>query len=287
MTKKHIFLIGIVFLSLIVQVGAHEAGTETKVDTDFITITVVILSSLLASMVPLVLGFLSYNVIKKQEILSQDNYIIPLGLCLAFILFFLFDYTSLSSLFAFQISTVVFQTIKIFIAIITLIVLSVFSNKQKEGSSTYYFLIWALAIFIHTIGEGIIMGYNLTLGIATAFEIFSITSYIMHKFAEGVIGAVFYILSDRRDNILLYKTAIFSGLSILPGALLGYLSSVLGIGNFLSILNILVYTISFAIIAYLIPAIVPKKENMNEGKYFIAVSIGLYFMFLGVILHSI
>ena len=276
----------------ILGVMAHGDEPTGQVATDPWSIILVVLASLAASMVPLVLGFLMYNVIKRQETLSKENYLIPTGFSFGVLLFLLFDYASLSSIFVFQLDSIVFQSVKMLIVILILYVLAAVAGTRYDEYDTskltrYIFLVWAIGIFIHTIGEGIIMGYNLTQGIAAVFDPFSITSYMLHKFAEGIIGATLYAFVETEDKGLLYKTAGVAGISILPGALLGYLAGILAIDNFLSTLNIIVFTIGFAITVFIIPSIIPSKEELHKENYFIAVALALLYMYVGVILHNI
>lgn len=278
----------VIFLFFFVlRVSAHGDEPTAHVSTDTLSILMVIFSSLSASLFPLIIGYLTYFAIKKQQVLREDKFLVPLGFSFGILLFLLFDYASLSSIFVFQLNRIIFQSIKVLLVIAILIFLSYLCGGDESKTTHTLFLIWGLGIFIHTLGEGIIMGYNLTQGIAVAFELFSITSYMMHKFVEGIIGAVLYAQIGTEDNEMLYKTAIIAGLSILPGALLGYFAAILEIDSILNTLNILVFALGFAITAFVLPSLIPEKGDIHKENYFLAVSMGLMYMYLGVILHNI
>ena len=275
---------------------AHETGTQ-HVETDLLTMIALTFGSVLASGAPLFLGLLSYYLIENSELLHRDNNLIPLGLSFGAVLFLVFDYASLSSIFAFHISKIVFQTVKLIIVMLVLIALSGYvsraevdqvKNQGQVMEDNKVFYVWVGGLFIHTIGEGIIMGYNFTLGLVTALAPLSITSYMMHKYVEGFIAAV--LLSQTiqsQAKSILVKVGVIIGLSILPGAFLGYFAGTLGIGDLVNTLNVLLFTIGFTVVVFVVPFMVPSRDDLRKENYYMAVIVGLVFMFVAVVLHDL
>jgi len=181
-----LLLIGLVIIFTTTQmVSAHGTNHSDHVETDIQTISTILIAGSMSSLIPLVFGFLSYYEIKKRELLMQDGYLISLGFSFGVLIFLLFDYASLSTLFAFRIENIIFQTVKMFIFIALFIILTGLITKDSANSDIKLFYIWVFGIVIHTIGEGIIMGHNLTQGITVAFVPLSVASFMMHKFVEG------------------------------------------------------------------------------------------------------
>lgn len=87
---------------------------------------------------------------------------------------------------------------------------------------------WAAGVGLHTLGEGLVMGYNLTLGLESALRFWPLLSFGLHKVAEGfTVG----LLMRPRDRVWLL--AAVAGLPAAAGALLGTFGAPGLLGNFI------------------------------------------------------
>jgi len=99
---------------------------------------------------------------------------------------------------------------------------------------------------------------------------------------------VIYCQTGRIDkNKELLKSGLFTGLAILPGIMLGYLAGKLDIEVIVNYTNIITFTIGFTIIAFVMPFLIPDKRELHKENYFFAVTVGLMFMYVGLVFHEI
>ncbi len=87
---------------------------------------------------------------------------------------------------------------------------------------------WAVGVGLHTLGEGLVMGYNLSHGLESALRVLPLLSFVLHKVAEGwTMG----LLMRPQDRLL--PLALAAGLPIAIGALLGTWKAPGLVGNFI------------------------------------------------------
>lgn len=274
----------------VTRVVAHEEGDLTNVHTDPLTLILVFFSSIAASIIPLLFGAITtLKLLEKETVLSEHDLLIPKGIALGVLTFLLYDDASLGSVFAFSSNQLLSAMLKMILIIIAFPILSMILRKsQSEGNkSMYIFYLWLVGIGIHTVGEGIIMGYNLALGFAEAFDPFGISSYVLHKIAEGAIAALIFSMTKESEKKKFYKPAIITSFTIVLGAFMGYLAQKLDITGIVNFTNIFSFTVGFIFILFIIPFIIPDKEHITEENYFLSISIGLFYMFVGLILHEL
>lgn len=278
--KKYIpiFLI----LCFITLVSAH--GDETFVKTDPGTISLVVLLSILASIVPLLIGLLSYNYIESHPELTENNYLIPLAIVLGFLIFLIYDIENSATLFSTNITNLGNNLIKFLLFGVVFIFLAYFS---KSKGSRFPFYVWIFAIAIHTFAEGIIIGFNFQLGFAEALLPLPVLGYEMHKLAEGAIAAILYLISQKKSMKELWLATIASGLTIVPGALIGYLTGYFSILSDAGVINPYIYAIALAFTLFVVPFVIPQSFKDKKRIYFIFVFIGFLFLYIAGILHDI
>lgn len=83
--------------------------------------------------------------------------------------------------------------------------------------------LWMVGVGLHGLGEGIIAGYNLTLGLAEAWNAPALLSFGLHKLAEGAVAAVLLAGAGgpALDGPKLAGLALIGSLPLAAGGLLG------------------------------------------------------------------
>lgn len=139
--------------------------------------------------------------------------------------------------------------------------------------------LWALGIGFHTLGEGLIMGYNLHLGLGAALRFLPLLSFMLHKLAEGVSVAAL-IGGERPTLRSLVGMSLVAGLPAVPGVLMGFLGAPGAISNYF-------YALGAGALVYVLPKVFRVRAGKPEVAGYVGVAGGLIFMYLAALLHEI
>lgn len=130
---------------------------------------------------------------------------------------------------------------------------------------------WAFGVGLHTLGEGLVMGYNLTLGLESALRLLPLVSFLLHKVAEGLTVGLL-----ARPGQRLLPLAAMAGLPALAGALLGTLRAPGLLGNF-------IYAAGAGALAWALTHFLPSGGRRHAA----GMALGLVTMYLAGWLHEI
>ena len=233
--------------------------------TSSIPLIEVIIIGILALFLPLLVGYLIALPYWKN-IQATANYASIIQCLIIGILFFLFyDYLNDTSVLGIDslgsdpnAVTTIILSIGCFLVFF---ILSYFLDHQF--STPGLLVVWALAIMLHSVGEGITIGDNLLAqGIAAVTFVFPIGSFILHKFVEGGVSVRVFDESYRPQLSNVLVLSIIAGLPPVLGVVLEYGGSQFGLSSFGN-LEVYLYSAALGAFFYALPKFLSIKDEVS------------------------
>lgn len=129
---------------------------------------------------------------------------------------------------------------------------------------------WAVGVAMHSLGEGIIMGYNLHMGLGVALRFFPLLSFVLHKVAEGWVAGM---LPGRGGA---WKMSIFVAIP----AVLGAVGGSFGVPGLVSSLS---YSVGVGVLIGTLPRLMTDFK-WSRAK---AAAVGMVIMYVVGGLHEL
>ena len=275
----------------------------------------ILLVSLAISYLPTLLGFeFAHRKLQKTKWFRPAT-AFPNGIAIGVILFLFYDYLSLTTLLGLGGSNYVREILLLSSFILTFFIVLKVSNKWN---GPHIAILWVVFLGIHSVAEGIIMGFNYLQGLNIILQPLPILSFIIHKIGEGFVGAMLISVLRSPDTSTPVQEAgdqprkplqtagrlqifllLLTGIATFPvvlGVIIGYFD-ILGLG--LSFLGFLItsgdlssylYAMSVAGVFIVVPyltAIVQEDEQNRIRGLAVGITVGFLAMYFGALLHEI
>lgn len=175
------------------------------------------LFSLMAGVVPVLIGVLVIRLLKGWE----SNRRLPLsGLAIGVLFASFFDLLKGTSGLSSSTLKGVIDSLNVSLFSIALVVFYLFHRAFGNERAIGLAYLWAvLGIGFHSVGEGIVIGYDFATGF-TILSIPQVLSFTLHKLAEGItVGVVLY--SSKVTLIHAVATSVVAGMPVALGTVLG------------------------------------------------------------------
>ncbi len=282
--KLILLLISIFLITNIHLVAADTNDASEQVDVNATTISIIIILAILSSFFPILLGYFSVKIMEENKKMIEFNFVRAYGLSFGFSIFLLYDYLNLSGFFSLSRSNLLQH---IGIVIVFLFSITFFIKVENYGKLKAVYL-WAIGIGIHSFSEGIIMGFNFALGLAAAFSLLPLISFIMHKIIEGFIGATLFLGKTKPNYRQLINLSMISALPIVGGVLVGYIIGGRYNNADIGRLTLFLFANSVAAIIFILPKIslIIDHNPKTITIYYKWIIFGLLIFFFSVILHN-
>ncbi len=282
--KLILLLISIFLITTIHLVAADTNDASEQVEVNTKTITIIIILAILTGFFPLMLGYFTVKVMEENEKMIELNFVRAYGISFGFSIFLLYDYLNLSGLFSLNRSNLL-QHIGIVIAFLLSLIFFITAENSNKIEAVY---LWAIGMGIHSFSEGIIIGFNFSLGLAASFSFLPLISFIIHKIIEGFIGATIFLGRSKPEYSQLIKLSMISALPIVGGVLVGYILG--GRYNFANVgrLTLFLFASSVAAIIFILPQIslIIDHNPKTITIYYKWIIFGLLIFFFSVVLHN-
>ena len=285
MKKKTLLYIFAIALMFNISVSAHQGHDDFTQSN--IGIWGVILIAMGSGWVPMLVGAMTYFLIKNWKDWTGDDHKWTDGISMGVVVFLIYDYLSLSGFLGIQdfkigATAANYSIIFLMVSLVALIFLgfAVFDDMEKNDMTLY--ILWAVGLGFHSFSEGIIMGFNLQDGLAPALRFFPITSFLIHKYMEGLTLGALFLRRKEVTPLQVIGLSLLAGISIVPGVYIGYVVSGI-VGKFIAYF----YAASFASVMFIIPKFFPKNTENNMLKYYFGFGIGFIILYLGSLIHEL
>ena len=159
--------------------------------------------------------------------------------------------------------------------------LAAFAGLERWGGTAPARLAtwWAVGVGLHSLAEGIVVGHNLTLGLAEAARPLPLLSFVLHKLVEGVSVAALLARGRLTGIPLQLALASVAALPLTGGALLG--AARLG-GEASSIF----YALGAGSVAFILPAFASFRGR-HPAAWTVASAAGFLFIAVAALLHEL
>lgn len=153
------------------------------------------------------------------------------------------------------------------------------AKRSQDGLSSLPILyLWALlGVGFHSVGEGVIIGYDLVTG-ATVLSLPQLSSFALHKLAEGLTVGVLLVEGGYRLK--------HGGLS---GLLAGFpivLGTVAGISGLPAVLSTYFFATGAGATIYVLTRFATNLGSASSSKVVIGIMLGFLYMYLSGVLHQ-
>ena len=229
-------------------------------------------------------------ILKALKIRRESIKILAINIAIGILFAFLYDLlksTSGISTGSLRTVTDVFNIIVFLVVFLSFTIVYRYINKKHQNNkyNNYYSILfysaylWAmLGVGLHTIGEGIVIGYDFRTG-ATSLSLAQVSSFILHKIGEGFTMSIF-ILCGKLKNIHILLIGAIATFPILVGASMGY-----------SLFSPSIATYFFAGAAGATIFIITKFINMTKdtslhNRTLIGILAGFLFMYFSGVIHQ-
>jgi len=274
-----------IILIFCISVSAHQNGGDFA-ESD-IGIWGVILIALGSGWLPMLVGASTYFLIKNWKDWAGEDHKWTDGISMGVVVFLIYDYLSLSGFLGLQdfkvgAASAKYSIIFLMISLVAIIFLGFAIFDKMENNDMTLYILWAVGLGFHSFSEGIIMGFNLQGGLAPALRFFPITSFLIHKYMEGLTLGALFLRRKEVTPLQVIGLSLLMGISIIPGVYVGY---VVGgaVGRFIAYF----YAASFASVMFIIPKFFPKNTENNMLKYYFGFGIGFIILYLGSLIHEL
>lgn len=249
--------------------GLGEAGAQAP------ALWLVVAASLAVGLLPTLIGVWPAAWIRR---LAQDDRTVVEGLLFGALLFFFADFLSITANLGVGVSDLLWRggLLLSFLAAIAAFA-SLASGPQPNWLRVA--LLWALGLGFHAAGEGMIVGYNLTLGLAEAFEPLPIASFVIHKLVEGFSLAA--LLAEREGHTGRQAVSL-AGVAALPLVL----GAVAGVAQIPGTYGNVLYALGAGSTAFILPYFT-RRHGKAPFPWLVASGFGFVFMTVAALLHEL
>ena len=226
----------------------------------------VIIIGILVLFLPLLIGYLiAFPYWKNTQLTSKYTPIIE-SLVIGVLFFLFYDYFNDTGMLGVNLLgsylpnavTVIVLSIGCFLVIFILSYL-----LDRQFATLGLLIVWALAIMLHSIVEGIIIGDNLLVqGMTAVTFVFPILSFELHKFVEGGISITLFDKSYRPQLSNVIGLSILAGLPPVIGVVLEYGGSQFGLPS-LGGLETYLYAAALGAFFYALPKLLSIKNETS------------------------
>lgn len=159
--------------------------------------------------------------------------------------------------------------------------LVVFAGLERLGGAAPARLAvwWAVGVGLHSLAEGIVVGHNLTLGLAQALRPLAVFSFVLHKVVEGLSVAVLMARGQRTGLPLQVMLASLAALPLAAGALLGAV-------RLAGAASSIFYALGAGSVAFILPAFAASRSR-HPAAWTAAGAAGFLFVAVAALLHEL
>lgn len=245
------------------------AGSETP------AVALVVAASLAVGYVPILLGVSLTPALARLE--QAERTLID-GLIFGALLFLFADFLSLTANLGVGAVDLAWRG-TLLLAFAGGIVAFAVLERRGGGSPARLAVWWAVGIGLHSLAEGIVVGHNLTLGLAEAFRLLPLIGFVVHKLVEGVSVAALLARGRLQGLPLQILTASIAALPLTAGALLG----VARLGGQASSVF---YALGAGTVAFILPAFAVSRSR-QPAAWTVAGAVGFLFIAVAALLHEL